>query len=553
MGSKRAVASRLATATRQKLSLLLCISLLAAFTSCGGGSSPAADKQQPAQGGFAVPPPSVLREASYQPAALVREGRWYANSPASLHQNVSYTGTIGVFNPDWSPDAPDFAGLAFACYSFSLADYDRAQQITFYWDERADLEDLWIGLADFERDAWSWHSLPQDGPLEFETLALDLSPFISPDSNNLYVVVLATGTASWRLDRIQVGDLTSVSGYVAEGSIDTPSPDANVMLEGAQEYLALTDDAGRWQIDGVLPGDYELSVYKLGWTYAPESRQFTVAGLQQEADAFTGTQLPLHTASGYVEKADETPFGYVTMEFSAHDQFQSSAYANTAQDGAWSIDLPDGDYTVDPHKADWVFTPETRDFTVAGGAVEVGDFTGEFHLKQLDGYVYLDDGVTPVEGVCMWLFFGWDERLTGYTDETGYYVFTDLSEAQYDVSPHKYGYEISPDFQVIYLDTDTTAEPFLASLEPTYQLDGYVYVSDGTTGAIDVPILVEVQMSEQTFETSTDFHGYWQVSGVAPTYCRVTPSKAGWEFDPDYRYVTVTDTDVRVGDFVRAN
>jgi len=225
MGSVRVLALRIPRSALCPVVILLLL-LLTMATSCGGGAAlPEKPAVAPAGGLESLPPPSSLRLATYAPAQLMRNGCDYLWGPGFPQQNASAVDLNCELKPSWTPADPDFAGLAFACYGFDMTDYDRPGMITFTWAEQGDPADLWIGLSDFTRDCWSWHSLSGGNTLE-----VALQDFVDPASKLMLVLPLVTGTAPWSLNLIQLGDLASVSGIVYADEYGTPLENAEVVL-----------------------------------------------------------------------------------------------------------------------------------------------------------------------------------------------------------------------------------------------------------------------------------------------------------------------------------
>ncbi|HES58541.1 MAG TPA: carboxypeptidase regulatory-like domain-containing protein, partial [Firmicutes bacterium] len=362
--------------------LLVFLSSMLLAASCGGSGStlPEEPDTSPAAGPAALPPPSTLRQVSYDPARLVCCGADYITTAGFPRQNICTEDQCCGFAPDWTPAEPDSSGLAYACYGFDMEGYDRAERITFSWTGQGDPADLWIGLADFSRNCWSWHQ-PEAG----SSLELTLAPYIDAETRRMLVLPLVTGTAAWQLSRIHVGDLASLSGVVFADDGVSPLYDVHVVLDGDQEYAVRTDYDGTWRIDGVLPGDYEARAELIGWSFVPESQQLTVDRLQHELGDFTGSPLPVHDVSGMVLDDKAGPLRGVELKILRQDSPYGGVSTWTEFDGSWVTGLPDGDYTVTPELVCWTFTPESRNFSVAGGPVVVDDFVGDAEVARFRG------------------------------------------------------------------------------------------------------------------------------------------------------------------------
>ena len=626
--------------------LLLAVSacfICCALACCGGGGAsglPAGQALAPAGGaaGFDLPAPSALKGASYEPAELICCGAEYVDAVGYPLQSATVDGDCCAFSPNWTAASHPPDGLAYACYAFGMEGYDRAQTITFDWQLAGAAGDLWIGLADFVRDRWVWHQPAGD------VLAADFTDCIDPETHTLLVLPLLTGEDDWRLSRIQIGDLATLSGHVWQADGVTPLSDAEVSVDGPATFSTLVDFEGGWSICGVPPGDYSVSAGLVGWDITPASRPVTVDGLEIAVEDFLGTPLPTHTVSGYVlVNPGATPLRGVEMAVSPQAGPGGSTSEWTGFEGEWSMELPDGDYVVVPDKAGWTFSPESCDFSVQGADVMVDEFFAEklagfeldgyvfeadgitpledvqinvthdeldlyfyartdrdgyWYVKEapngdytvvplllgwvfepaehhptvadadvrvdpflgtelgqftIDGYVYLDDGITPLAGVTLQLSCdtGW---FKAQTSSLGHYVFPDIYAGQCTVTPADGRYSFEPDYREFQLVADTTLDPFLGTELPTYNVDGYIYRSDGTTPVEGVLVTVYAYIpAGTTFETYTDAGGHWLTPGVPPNFYTVWPQKQGHTFEPRDRAIEVVDSDLTVDDFISSS
>jgi hypothetical protein len=507
--------------------------LLAALAACGGGSGPTAAPADAPGGAIAnLPPPSTLRAVSYDPEQLVLGGGDYVDQAGYPLQNVSGS---GEFTPGWTAEAPDPAGLAFACYSFELSDYDREQVIAFSWDAVGDPADLYIALADFANDRWSWHSLAGEN-----TLALDFAPYISPDTSKMLIVPLATGTTPWQLNRIQVGDLTTVSGYVFEDDGTTPIEGAALTLDGDQDYAAETGADGKWSVTGMLPGDYEATIELFGWSFEPASQQLSVDGLAFAADDFIGTPLPRYEVRGYIQTSTGTPLAGVTVAV-VPDESPGDAFIGQTDDvGFWAVDAPDGDYTATPSKPAWYFLPETRALTVAGGEVIVQPFVAnQLPGYPVEGFVFQSDGSTPLADVLVSVSHTeLDLVYEATTDAEGQWSVPEVIDGDYIVEPALYGWQFTPGTLPITVDgSEVTVDPFLGEERSRHNLQGYVYLQDGSTQLPDTDI--ELDYGTGTFSTATDATGRYEFIDIYAGSYVITPAKLGYGFDPAEQTVEV--------------
>ena len=144
-----------------------------------------------------LPLPSALHGVSYSQQDLYRWGKEYGDAwPNSL---VSRDSVEAVFTPHAAASGTQLTDLAFATFQFQLSQFDLSPTLRFTWTKTGSLTDGWVALANFQRDRWEWFCLPESGELAFDP-ATSLS-----GAGMMYVVVLFTGDAEWRMREIAVG------------------------------------------------------------------------------------------------------------------------------------------------------------------------------------------------------------------------------------------------------------------------------------------------------------------------------------------------------------
>ncbi|MEZ5337936.1 MAG: PQQ-dependent sugar dehydrogenase [bacterium] len=180
----------------------LIAAMLAATTAllggCGGQALPAAAAPTLASGLPEVPA-ELERSASYDSAFLLSYGDEYR---ATLPSNrVTAAGDSLLFSPDWDPgsQAADATQLAYAMYSFPLADYPGPDYIDLHWNTETPAADYWVGIADPLSQRWQWTA----GAARIEP-AGGFEPWLYP-SGELLLAVLLSGTQARTLDSLQVG------------------------------------------------------------------------------------------------------------------------------------------------------------------------------------------------------------------------------------------------------------------------------------------------------------------------------------------------------------
>ncbi len=128
------------------------------------------------------------------------------------------------------------------------------------------------------------------------------------------------------------------------------------------------------------------------------------------------------------------------------------------------------------------------------------------------------------------------------TDALGHYAFTDLAEGSYTVTPSLTGYVFDPAIRSVSLSgADVSGQDFTASV--------VFYVISGTvSGAASQGVTVTLGGTSSATAT-TDASGHYAFAGVASGNYTVTPSLAGYTFEPPDWPVSVIGADVGGRDF----
>ena len=400
-------------------------------------------------------------------------------------------------------------------------------------------EQTYLAYADSEGMWNAYNALPGDYTVSANLIGWEFDPA----SRNV-----TAGCGDCQVEEFVGTQLTTypVSGYVFEQLNPTePMPGVTVVISRTDtadgSIKAWTSASGEWQTE--LPnGDYTLTPELHGYQFAPAQAQLTVNNAPQTVNPFYGSHLPTYTISGYIFEDDGlTPLPGVQVNVYNDD---GTYYASSDSFGYWSAQAFDGDYTVQPIEYGWGFTPQTREATVAGDNVLVDPFNGSPLQKyDLAGYVYLEDGVTPVAGATLQLSCGSGWYNTE-TNAAGFYFYENIYEGECTVAPTDPRYSFDPDDQTVTLDGDMQLPPFLATELPLYTVDGYVYKTDGITPIPGVTITVWTYIpAGLSFEGETDATGHYAVSGIPAGYFYVTPFRQGYSFDPAYANVEIADSD----------
>ena len=303
-----------------------------------------------------------------------------------------------------------------------------------------------------------------------------------------------------------------VSGDVVAG--------VTVSLSGASTAATTTDGTGAYSFTGLANGAYTVTPSLAGYVFAPASRAVTLAGADINGLNFTASRL--HSISGTV--VGDAVAG-VTVSLSG----ASTATTTTDGTGAYSFTgLANGAYTVTPSLAGYGFDPVRLWVTLAGVDLGSVDFTSS-RLHSISGTVSGD--VTA--GVTVSLSGA--STATTTTDGTGAYSFTDLWDGAYTITPSLAGCRFDPAKRAVALaGADVGGVNFTATR--SHSISGKV--------AGDVIAGVTVSLSGTTTKTTTDGTGAYSFTGLWNGTYTVTPSLAGYRFDPASQAVTLAGADV---------
>lgn len=100
-----------------------------------------------------------------------------------------------VFDPFWMVDV---VRRAYAIYSFETTGFTHGCTVSVNWQTTGGDGECWIGMANFEDDAWRWHVLGPEGYVHFD-------PEACIADGAVYALVLLTGTTRRRLESIHLG------------------------------------------------------------------------------------------------------------------------------------------------------------------------------------------------------------------------------------------------------------------------------------------------------------------------------------------------------------
>jgi hypothetical protein len=278
-------------------------------------------------------------------------------------------------------------------------------------------------------------------------------------------------------------------------------------------------------------GNYSYSVYS-GWTgtvtpsdpcysFTPASANLGPVTMNTTQN-FTGTQLTV-TISGFVTDG-VNPIEGVLLTLS------TGGFTISGLDGSYSLTVPCGwGGTVTPTKVGWEFSPPSIFYEWVDD-----DLTGENYVGTassttytISGQVTDDRGVTGLDGVEIEFFDGLAVQ-TETTSGGGFYSHTVPAFWTGTVTPNLMGYSFTPAFAtVLPIQSDVTHN--FTGVFNNYTLSGVV-TDNNLNPLAGVTLTLSTGGSDITGADGT--YSFTLAHGWSGT---VTPSRAGWVFEPRRR------------------
>jgi len=302
-----------------------------------------------------------------------------------------------------------------------------------------------------------------------------------------------------------------LSGNVYQADSSTPIADAQVEAihvdSGTVEYTS-TNSSG-YYVFSIAPGDYYVSVFASGYgkeyyenTYDLFYATIVTVNESTGASGIDFTLSPEAAVTGYVYESDGvTPIPGANVSLDPVSGGQGF-YTVSGADGSYTINgLSSGSYnayaSADGYYGEYYLNQISWGLADVVSVTQPNITTGiNFTLAEaysLSGYVFQEDGVTPIDGA--WVSILNNEfQYVDYeiTDIYGYYELL-LPPGQYYVYFEAYGYG-SLYYQngydhlgaaLVTVEAGTGASGIDISLSPEATISGYVYESDGVTPIID--------------------------------------------------------------------
>ena len=368
------------------------------------------------------------------------------------------------------------------------------------------------GYYSMEMDPlWGGHITPSLEGYTFVPLFATLDPYLSCDSTHVDFVVTPEAEVT-------------ISGYVRT---ESGAPLGGVVLDFGSAGETQTFFSGAYSKAVPVGWSGTVTASKSGYTFSPTSKTFSNVTTHQTQD-FLGMPTTV-TISGVVGTSSGSPMSGVGLTFSGSD---GTVTTTTDVSGHYSRAVTYGwSGTVTASKSGYTFSPTSKTFSNVT-ADQTQNFTGTAQSVLISGTVSRSSDGAPLSGVSVSYTGG-----STTTDSSGYYFFQAASGWSGTVTPSKGGYTFSPASKTFSNVTTDQTQNFVGTALKI-AVSGNVYQNEGGYGSSGV---VGVTVSYTGGTTTTNSSGDYSFEVNSGWSGTVTPSKAGYDFDPSSRsYSNIT-------------
>lgn len=348
-------------------------------------------------------------------------------------------------------------------------------------------------------------------------------------------------------DRVQtVGGYVSTNG--ATGLSGVLMSQTRSFASNSYTTTISTDENGLYLFRG-LPhkGNYTVKPFKLGYTFSPASRYFSVLDTPTTA-SFIATKTNFSISGRVVAPDGVNGLGGVTMRLTG----DRTINATTGADGQYTFpNLPaSGSYTITPSMIGYKFTSASLSYSNLSAHQRNQDFKAKLQNYSIGGVVRL--GAARLGGVTITLSSptpaGFPAR-TANTNSNGVYSFTNLPAGRsYTVTATKTGYQFTPaKSSFVNLSANQTAANFDVKV---YSISGRVTKPGSTAGISSVTISLSspspAGFAGRTVLTNSTGNYTFTNIPAGRSYT-LQPTKTGFTFTPATRSITNLHNNIPVG------
>ncbi len=322
------------------------------------------------------------------------------------------------------------------------------------------------------------------------------------------------------------GRVTDSAGDPVEGVV------MNLFLGGVYVGSAVTDSSGYYFFTDLDSSTYTVEPSSPSVEFSPLIRTVAVPA---SGVNFTAR---IYSLSGIVRTSKGTPVPGVTVTLSGGP---SSGSVLTDAAGNYRVTgLAAGNYVVTPTRPGYAFSPSSAPVNLNANVTGLNFTVPAYRIA---GHVYANADSSPLSGVTITLTGA--TAKTAITGSDGAFMFDDLINGAYTVTPGYAGYSFTPVAkEVIVSNADQNNVTFFRA----FTISGYVKAKKGSLVFPDVIITLSGDLSA---ETLTDSTGYYQFEELIAGSYTVTPGKLSFVFLPAAKGVTLKKKNVALDFKVR--
>jgi hypothetical protein len=240
---------------------------------------------------------------------------------------------------------------------------------------------------------------------------------------------------------------------------------ATVSLTGATTATATADASGSYSFSGLTNGSYTVTPSKTGFTFTPASQATTISNANVPGVNFSTVT---YSISGKVTGAGGSA-ATVTLS--------GAAAATVTADGSGKYTfagLTNGSYTVTPSKSGFSYSPGSRSVTLNSSNVTGVNFSTVTYS--------ISGTISGTGGNSASVTLSGTASATATADAFGNYIFANLVNGSYTVTPSNPGYVFTPaSLPVLVSGADVAAVNFASTAQ--LAIDQAVSTDRGSAGA----------------------------------------------------------------------
>ncbi|HON06494.1 MAG TPA: carboxypeptidase regulatory-like domain-containing protein, partial [Verrucomicrobiota bacterium] len=285
------------------------------------------------------------------------------------------------------------------------------------------------------------------------------------------------------------------------------------------QYLVQTLNDGFYQIDGLLPGNYQITPYLTDYIFSPQTVYLTLVNTNA---IINFTAIPTYNVSGRVTDGSKGIYGATVSSGTISTLTDINGYFTL-------VGIPKGTNKIVVTLTGYLFSP--IDVNVDSDMYGINIVATRLH--NISGRIL--EGSRGVSGVAVSA-----GGVSTFSTSTGYYTLTNVPEGNVTIIPERDGYRFVPSNIVLNLTSDATNVNFLAF--GTLSISGRV--TDGING------ISGIRINAYGLETVTDANGYYIISNLPPRSITVIPIDDNYLFIPGSTNITLMGKDVVDIDFI---